>query len=124
MDSTAKGLMAMDPTATEPLASPDPPSPGAQASIGIVGGGQLAWMLAAAASRLGVALHVQTPAADDPAAGGHAHVEAMIYLGDRWPAEYRGSVFMSNIHGRRVNRDRLGRAGADRSRVAIISTSR
>ena len=68
MDSTAKGLMAMDPTATEPLASPDPPSPGAQASIGIVGGGQLAWMLAAAASRLGVALHVQTPAADDPAA--------------------------------------------------------
>jgi len=41
--------------------------PGAVTSIGIVGGGQLAWMLADAASQLGVALHVQTPAADDPA---------------------------------------------------------
>jgi 5-(carboxyamino)imidazole ribonucleotide synthase len=37
-------------------------------SIGIVGGGQLALMLAEAASELGVALHVQTPGADDPAA--------------------------------------------------------
>jgi 5-(carboxyamino)imidazole ribonucleotide synthase len=37
------------------------------ASIGIVGGGQLAWMLAEAARDLGVALHVQTPGADDPA---------------------------------------------------------
>lgn len=37
--------------------------------------------------------------------GGHAHSDAMIYLGDRWPAEYRGSVFLSNIHGRRINRD-------------------
>jgi 5-(carboxyamino)imidazole ribonucleotide synthase len=36
-------------------------------AIGIVGGGQLAWMLADAASRLGVALHVQAPDADDPA---------------------------------------------------------
>ncbi|WP_216903258.1 5-(carboxyamino)imidazole ribonucleotide synthase [Synechococcus sp. CCY 9618] len=36
-------------------------------AIGIVGGGQLAWMLAEAARELGVALHVQTPAADDPA---------------------------------------------------------
>ena len=40
----------------------------ATASIGIVGGGQLAWMLAQAASRDGVALHVQTPSAQDPAA--------------------------------------------------------
>jgi len=37
--------------------------------------------------------------------GGHSHCDAMIYLGDRWPDAYRGSVFMSNIHGRRVNRD-------------------
>ena len=59
-----------------------------------------------------------TGAAEDPAAGGHAHAEAMIYLGDRWPAEYRGSVFMSNIHGRRVNRDRLVRASADRPYAA------
>ena len=40
----------------------------AAASIGIVGGGQLAWMLAQAARRDGVALHVQTPSAQDPAA--------------------------------------------------------
>jgi 5-(carboxyamino)imidazole ribonucleotide synthase len=37
------------------------------AAIGIVGGGQLAWMLAEAAERLDVALHVQTPGVDDPA---------------------------------------------------------
>ena len=49
--------------ASSPASSTAPVS-----SIGIVGGGQLAWMLADAASRLGVALHVQTPAADDPAA--------------------------------------------------------
>ena len=40
----------------------------AAASIGIVGGGQLAWMLAEAARRDGVALHVQTPSDQDPAA--------------------------------------------------------
>jgi 5-(carboxyamino)imidazole ribonucleotide synthase len=37
------------------------------ASIGIVGGGQLAWMLAEAARARGVALHVQTPSPQDPA---------------------------------------------------------
>lgn len=37
-------------------------------SIGVVGGGQLALMLAEAARRLGVELHVQTPQASDPAA--------------------------------------------------------
>lgn len=37
-------------------------------SIGIVGGGQLAWMLAEAAQRRGIELHVQTPGTDDPAA--------------------------------------------------------
>jgi putative membrane-bound dehydrogenase-like protein len=41
--------------------------------------------------------------------GGHSHCDAMIYLGDRWPDPYRGSLFTSNIHGRRVNRDRLTR---------------
>jgi len=40
-----------------------------QAAIGIVGGGQLAWMLAQAARRQGVELHVQTPNPSDPAAG-------------------------------------------------------
>lgn len=37
-------------------------------SIGIVGGGQLAWMLAREAQKLGVELHVQTPNPLDPAA--------------------------------------------------------
>lgn len=41
--------------------------------------------------------------------GGHSHCDAMIYLGDRWPDEYRGTLLTSNIHGRRVNRDRLVR---------------
>ncbi len=41
---------------------------GPLSAVGIVGGGQLAGMLAEAATALGVALHVQTPSADDPAA--------------------------------------------------------
>jgi putative membrane-bound dehydrogenase-like protein len=41
--------------------------------------------------------------------GGHSHCDAMIYLGDRWPIEFRGSLLTSNIHGRRVNRDALVR---------------
>ena len=41
---------------------------GAERSIGVVGGGQLAWMLAAACRDLGLELHVQTPSAADPAA--------------------------------------------------------
>jgi 5-(carboxyamino)imidazole ribonucleotide synthase len=35
--------------------------------IGIVGGGQLAWMMAAGAQSLGLALVIQTPHQDDPA---------------------------------------------------------
>jgi hypothetical protein len=47
------------------------------------------------------------------AGGGHAHVGAMIYLGgDSWPAEYRDSIFMNNIHGHRTNTDRLERKGS------------
>ena len=42
--------------------------PSATAPIGVVGGGQLAWMLAQAARDLNLPLHVQTPAASDPAA--------------------------------------------------------
>ena len=42
-------------------------SPGEGRSIGVVGGGQLAWMLASAARNLNVPLHVQTPGAHDPA---------------------------------------------------------
>ena len=47
------------------------------------------------------------------AGGGHAHTGAMIYLGgDSWPAEYRDSIFMNNIHGARTNIDRLRRQGS------------
>lgn len=41
--------------------------------------------------------------------GGHAHCGAMIYLGDRFPAEYRGRLFMNNVHGNRINSDSLER---------------
>lgn len=44
----------------------DPPA-GGELAIGIVGGGQLAWMLADAAQRMGVNLRIQTPGAEDPA---------------------------------------------------------
>ncbi len=43
----------------------------------------------------------------DSAGGGHAHSGAMIYLGDRWPAQYRNQIFMNNIHGQRLNVDVL-----------------
>lgn len=43
------------------------PDPTAGAAIGVVGGGQLAWMLADAAADLGIAVHVQTPGVADPA---------------------------------------------------------
>ncbi len=39
--------------------------------------------------------------------GGHAHCGAMIYLGDSWPDEYRGNLFVNNVHGNRVNREIL-----------------
>ncbi len=48
----------------------------------------------------------------DSAGGGHAHSGAMIYLGDSWPDEYRGSLFMNNIHGARINRDVLKSNGS------------
>lgn len=48
----------------------------------------------------------------DSAGGGHAHAGAMIYQGDSWPREYRGSLFMNNIHGARINRDVLTRSGS------------
>ncbi|HEX8913124.1 MAG TPA: PVC-type heme-binding CxxCH protein [Humisphaera sp.] len=41
----------------------------------------------------------------DSAGGGHAHSGMMCYLGDNWPAEYRGKLFMNNIHGARINMD-------------------
>ena len=44
--------------------------------------------------------------------GGHAHAGLMIYQGDNWPAEYRGKVFMNNIHGACLNMDVLERRGS------------
>ena len=43
----------------------------------------------------------------DNAGGGHAHAGALIYLGTSWPASYRNTIFMNNIHGNRVNNDSL-----------------
>jgi putative membrane-bound dehydrogenase-like protein len=55
----------------------------------------------------------------DSAGGGHAHCGAMIYLGGTWPEGYRGQMFMGNVHGRRLNVDKLTPKGsgyvADRS---------
>jgi len=48
----------------------------------------------------------------DAAGGGHAHSGAMIYQGGSWPEAYRGSLFMNNIHGARLNRDTLKPAGS------------
>jgi putative membrane-bound dehydrogenase-like protein len=58
-----------------------------------VGGG---WM----ASRDGVANEL---------GGGHAHIGMLIYHGDRWPKGYRGKLMTVNMHGMRVNVERLDR---------------
>ncbi len=44
--------------------------------------------------------------------GGHSHIGAMIYLGDNWPAEFRGHLFTLNQHGKRANREILERTGS------------
>lgn len=43
----------------------------------------------------------------DEVGGGHAHAGAMIYQGGAWPEQYRGALFMNNIHGQRLNMDLL-----------------
>lgn len=48
----------------------------------------------------------------DAAGGGHAHAGTVIYLGDSFPAEYRGSLFTHNIMGSRINRDVLEPSGS------------
>lgn len=48
----------------------------------------------------------------DAAGGGHAHAGAMIYQGGAWPEKYRHSIFMNNIHGQRLNVDRLVAKGS------------
>ena len=49
----------------------------------------------------------ETTDAHSVAGGGHAHCGAMIYLGDNWPDRYRGKFFTANLHGNRINMDRL-----------------
>ena len=48
----------------------------------------------------------------DRLGGGHAHSGATIYLGDNWPAQYRGRLLTLNLHGRRVNVEQLEREGS------------
>lgn len=52
------------------------------------------------------------PTTIDALGGGHAHVGLMIYQGTNWPAEYRGDLYTLNLHGRRMNRERLERWGS------------
>ncbi|HXT41931.1 MAG TPA: PVC-type heme-binding CxxCH protein [Candidatus Angelobacter sp.] len=46
------------------------------------------------------------------AGGGHAHAGMMVYLGDSWPEQYRGKLFMNNIHGACINMDVPERQGS------------
>ena len=50
--------------------------------------------------------------AHNDAGGGHAHTGNMIYMGGNWPDEYRGTLFVGNIHGNRINNDILKRQGS------------
>ena len=49
---------------------------------------------------------------DNRRGGGHAHSGLMIYLANQWPASYRGEVMTLNFHGRRMNIERIERAGS------------
>jgi putative membrane-bound dehydrogenase-like protein len=51
-------------------------------------------------------------ARSDAAGGGHAHAGVMSYLGESWPAEYRGKLIIGNIHGQRLNLDIPVREGS------------
>ncbi len=51
-------------------------------------------------------------AGSDSLGGGHAHAGLMIYQADNWPAQYRGRLFTLNLHGRRINEERLERSGS------------
>ncbi len=51
-------------------------------------------------------------ARSDSAGGGHAHAGVMCYLGESWPAEYRGKLLLGNIHGQRLNMDIPVREGS------------
>jgi len=44
--------------------------------------------------------------------GGHSHCGTLIYLGDSFPTTFRNTVFMCNVHGRRINNDILKAKGS------------
>lgn len=44
--------------------------------------------------------------------GGHAHVGMMIYQESTWPAEYQQRLMTINLHGRRINVERLDAEGS------------
>ena len=46
------------------------------------------------------------------AGGGHAHCGLTIYQGDNFPERYRGALLMFNLHGHRMNWDRVRRSGS------------
>lgn len=48
----------------------------------------------------------------DEAGGGHAHCGMVIVPPGLWGEQYDNSVLAINLHGQRINRDRLVRAGA------------
>lgn len=48
----------------------------------------------------------------DDLGGGHAHVGMTIYQGEQFPPSYRGKIFTANLHGKRINVDRLERLGS------------
>lgn len=48
----------------------------------------------------------------DQAGGGHAHSGLLIYQGGVWPQPYHNTVLTVNLHGRRLNNDRIERAGS------------
>jgi putative membrane-bound dehydrogenase-like protein len=44
--------------------------------------------------------------------GGHAHAGLLVYQGENWPEQFRGKIFMNNIHGACINMDVLERQGS------------
>lgn len=96
MSRSPVGLVRVEPGSAlcDPAAVPEP-----AATIGIVGGGQLARMLGEAARDLGVALAVQTPGADDPAlafASGHVAAAADDPQGTAELARRCGAISFEN----------------------------
>lgn len=48
----------------------------------------------------------------DALGGGHAHIGCLIYQDNNWPLAYRGKLLTANLHGRRINVERLEREGS------------